>query len=157
NLEIASGLLESNPAAARELIEDLQREARRALTDVQEVAARVFPSLLEADGMVPELRAAASRTGVPARFAVQLDGAVPPAHAGALYFCVLDVFQRAPAGTPVTVSVRREEGALDFVVVADCDLGTERGAPHDRIEALGGVVKIASGDDRTSLVGSLPL
>jgi signal transduction histidine kinase len=157
NLEVATGSLDGDLEAARALLGDLQREARRALTEVQELATRIYPPLLEAGGIVPELRAAASRAGVPASFAVELDGALAAALAGALYFCALDVFEHAPAGTPVEVSARREDGSLAFEVVAGCDLGTEPGTPHDRIEALGGVVTITSSGDRTTVAGSLPL
>jgi signal transduction histidine kinase len=156
NLEVVSGSVVSDPAAARALLRDLQREARRALAEVQELATRIFPSLLEAGGIVPELRAAASRAGVPASFAVELDGAVPTTVTSALYFCVLDVFERAPAGTPVEVRVRRENGALAFEVVADHDLGTARSAAHDRIEALGGRVTVTSEGDQTSVSSFLP-
>jgi signal transduction histidine kinase len=157
NLQVAAGSVDSDPAAAKALIEDLQREARRALSEMQELATRIFPPLLDAGGLVPELRAAAGRAGVPARLAVELDGAVPSTAAGAVYFCALDVFERAPAATPVEVIVRREEGALAFEVIAECDLGTERRAAHDRIEALGGHVTITSGGDRTTVAGSMPL
>ena len=140
NLEVAAGSLDSDPAAAKALLDELQREARRALTEMQELANRVFPPLLDAGGLVAELRAAASRAGVPARIDVDVDVVMmsPPEIAGAVYFCALDVFERAPAGTPVVVSVRGEEGALAFEIDADGDLGSERRAPHDRVEALGG-------------------
>ena len=156
-LEIASRSLDRDPVATRALLDDLRGEARRALAAVQELADRVFPALLQAGGMVPELRAAASRAGVPATFVVELDGAVPPAPAGALFFCVIDVFDRVAAGTPVEVSVRHQDGALAFEVVAGCDLGSERRASHDRIEALEGTVTITSGADRTIVAGSVPL
>jgi len=157
NLEVVSGALDGDPAGARAVLEDLQREARRALTEVQELAARVFPSLLDAGGLVPELRAAAGRAGVSAVLAVHLDDAVAPALAAALYFCALDVFERSPAGTTVEVSVRRNNDALAFDIVAACELGTDRRAAHDRIEALGGVVTITSEGDRTCVAGALPL
>ena len=64
NLEVAAGSVDSDPAAAKALLEELQRETRRALTEMQELANRVFPALLEAGGLVAELRAAASRAGV---------------------------------------------------------------------------------------------
>jgi signal transduction histidine kinase len=155
NLEVAAGSVDSDPAAAKALLEELQREARRALTEMQELATRIFPPLLEAGGLVAELRAAASRAGVPARIAV--DAAYPPQVAGAVYFCVLDVFERAPAGTPVDVTVRGEEGGVAFEIDADGDLGSERRAPHDRVEALGGRLTITAGDGRTTVAGSLPL
>jgi signal transduction histidine kinase len=157
SLEIAAGSVDSDPAAAKALLEDLQREARRAMTEMQELANRIFPPLLEAGGLVPELRAAASRAGMPARIDLDIDVTVPPEIAGAAYFCALDVIERAPAGTPVAVSVRGTEGTLAFEVVAECDLGTERRVAHDRLEALGGRVTITSEGDRTTVAGSLPL
>jgi signal transduction histidine kinase len=157
NLEVAAGSMDSDPAAAKALLDELQREARRALTEMQELAYRIFPPLLEAGGLVAELRAAASRAGVPARIAVDVDASPPPDIAGAVYFCVLEAFERAPAGTPVAVSVRGEEGALAFEIHVDGDLGGERRAPHDRVEALGGQVTIIAGSDRTIVAGSMPL
>ena len=156
NLEVAAGSVDSDPAAAKALLDELQREARRALTEMQELANRIFPPLLEAGGLVAELRAAASRAGVPARIDVDVVSS-PREIAGAVYFCALDVFERAPAGTLVVVRVRGEEGALAFEIDADGDLGSERRAPHDRVEALGGQVKITAGGDRTTVAGSLPL
>jgi signal transduction histidine kinase len=157
NLEIVASRLGSDPAGAKILLDELQREARRALTEIQELAGRIFPPLLEAGGLVVELRAAASRAGVPARLDVSLTGSTPPTIAGAVYFCALDVFERAPDGTPVSVDVQADEGALVFVIAAERDLGTERRAVHDRIEALGGRVTVTSDGDRTTVAGSLPL
>jgi signal transduction histidine kinase len=157
NLEVVAGSVVSEPAAAKALLDELQRETRRALSEMQELANRVFPALLETGGLVAELRAAASRAGVPARIAIDAETVAPLEIAGAVYFFALDAFERAPAGTPMEVSVRGEVGALTFEVVADCDLGTERRAPHDRVEAMGGRVTITSEGDRTTVAGSVPL
>jgi signal transduction histidine kinase len=157
NLEVAAGSLDSDPAAARAILDELRLEARRALTEIQELANRIFPPLLAVGGLVAELRAAAARADVPARISVEVDVVAPPEIAGAVYFCALDVFERAPTGTPVAVSVRSEPEALVFEIVAESDLGTDRRAPHDRIEALGGRVVITSEGDGTALTGSLPL
>ncbi len=159
NLEVAAGSLDSDPAAARTILDELQREARRALTEVQELATRVFPPLLDVGGLVAELRAAASRAGVQARIDVDVDvvKTSPSEIVGAVYFCVLDVFERALDGTLVVVSVRDEAGGLGFEIDVDGDLGSERRAPHDRVEALGGRVTITAGNDRTTVVGSLPV
>jgi signal transduction histidine kinase len=157
NLEVAAGSVDSDPAAAKALLGELQREVRRTLTETQELANRIFPPLLEAGGLVAELRAAASRAGVQARLDVDVDASLPPEIAGAVYFCVVDTFERAPAGTRVVVSVRREEGVLAFELEADGDLGSERRAAHDRGEALGGQVRIIVRGDRTIVAGSLPL
>ena len=157
NLQVLASSLDSDPGAARTLLDELQRETRRALTELQELATRIFPPLLEVGGLVAELRAAAIRAGVPARIGVDADASCPPEVAGALYFCALDVFERTPAGTPVAVSVRGGEGAIAFEVIADRDLGTERLASQDHLEALGGRVTITAGEDRITVAGSLPL
>ena len=157
NLEVAAGSVDPDPVAAKALLDELQREARRALTEMQELATRVFPPLLDAGGLVAELRAAASRAGVPARIDVDVDASSPPEIAGAVYFCALDAFERAPAGSPVVVSVRGEEGVLVFEIDVDVDLGSERRAPHDRVEALGGQVTITARSDGTTVAGSLPI
>jgi len=157
NLEVAASWLDSDPAAARALLNELQREVRRALAEMQELANRVFPALLEAGGLVPELRAAAARTGVSVRIEADVAAPSPPELAGAVYFCALDAFERAPDGTPVAVNVRTEPEALIFEIVAECELGSERRAPHDRVEALGGRVTVTLEGDRTMIGGSLPL
>ena len=157
NLEVVAGSVDSDPGSAKALLDELQRETRRALTDMQELANRVFPALLEAGGLVPELRAAASRAGVPVRLAADVHVTVPPEVVGAVYFCALDVFEQTPDGTQVAVNVRSEPEALIFEVVADGDLGSERRAPHDRVEALGGQVTITAGSGRTTVAGSLPI
>lgn len=157
NLEVVAGSVDSDPTAAKALLDELQRETRRAITEMQELANRIFPPLLEAGGLVAELRAAASRAGVQVGLAADVHVTVPPEVAGAVYFCALDAYQRAPAGTPVMVSVRGEEGALEFEIDVDGALGSERRAPYDRVEALGGRVTITSEGDRTTVAGSLPL
>lgn len=157
NLEVVAGSVDSDPTAAKALLDELQRETRRAITEMQELANRIFPPLLEAGGLVAELRAAASRAGVQVGLAADVHVTVPPEVAGAVYFCALDAYQRAPAGTPVMVSVRGEEGALAFEIDVDGALGSERRAPYDRVEALGGRVTITSEGDRTTVAGSLPL
>ena len=75
-----------------------------------------------------------------------------------MYFCCLEVLERAADGARATVTVREEEGALVFEVVEDG--GSEAGLERlgDRVEALGGRLTILSepgGGIRVS--GSLPL
>ena len=89
---------------------------------MQELANRVFPALLEAGGLVAELRAAASRAGVPVRLTADVDVRVPSALAGAVYFCALDAFERALVDAPVMVNVRGEGGMLVFEIDVEGDL-----------------------------------
>ncbi len=123
---------------------------------MQELANRIFPPLLEAGGLVAELRAAASRAGVPARIAVDVSPCRRRSPAPSTSACWTCSSARRPALRSM-VSVRGEEGALAFEIDVEGDLGSERRAPHDRVEALGGRVTITAGDGRTTVAGSLPL
>jgi glucose-6-phosphate-specific signal transduction histidine kinase len=69
----------------------------------------------------------------------------------------LDVLERAAAGT-VAISVRNEEEAVAFEIVAEGDLDAEGLPLRDRVEALGGRLTITerSGGE-ISVAGSLPL
>ena len=156
NLEVLAASIDSDPAGAKGLLDELRGEARRALTDVRELAGRIFPPLLEAGGLIPELRAAAARAHLPVTIEASAASGLPPSLAAPVYFCVLDVLERAPAGATIGVRVRDEEGAIAFEVEADADLGTDRRAAHDRIEALGGSVSITAADGRTTIAGTLP-
>lgn len=156
NLEVLATSIDADPVAAKALLEELRRGVTRALTESRELAGRIFPPLLEAGGLVPELRAAAARAHVRITVEAPAAGGLPPALAAPVYFCALDMVDRAPAGTTISVLVRDEEGAIAFEVVADADLGSDRRAAHDRIEALGGSVSITTADGRTTIAGSLP-
>lgn len=82
---------------------------------------------------------------------------IPSEVAGAVYFCCLDVLERATDAT-TTITVREQPRALAFEVVADGDVEAERSPLRDRVEALGGSLTIRSEPGpRTVWTGSLPL
>jgi glucose-6-phosphate-specific signal transduction histidine kinase len=101
--------------------------------------------------------------GVPTRIDVAADAGYPPEVAGAVYFCCLEVLERAGDGARATVTVRHEEGALVFGILCE-GAGSEAPASHavfsqsrDRIEALGGQLTISEPGRGTRVSGSLPL
>jgi len=58
----------------------------------------------------------------------------------------------------VAISVRNEERAVVFEIVADGDVDAERLALRDRVEAFGGRVTITEGSGgEMTVAGSLPL
>ena len=156
NLEIAAASVDSDPAAARKLLDEIGEDTRRTLEETRKLAEQIYPPLLEAGGLVPALRAAAASADVKTRIDVVAGTTCPPEIAGAVYFCCLDVLSRAAPGTPGAISVRNQEGAVAFEIVAGCDVDAER--LRDRIEAFGGSVTIAARPGgETSVAGSLPL
>lgn len=157
NLDLAAASVDVDPAQAQRLLGELRRDVQEALEETRALADRIYPPLLEAGGLGVALRAAAAGADVPIRIDISIEGACPGEIAGVVYFCCLDVLERAEARTPIAVTVREEEGALTFEVVADCDVGADLPS-RDRIEALGGRLTIRVGPDhQTHVVGSMPL
>lgn len=157
NIELAAASVDADPAATKSLLAELRGDLQLALDETRELAARIYPPLLEAGGLGVALRAAAASADRPIRIEVELGKDRPPAIVGAVYFCCLDVIERADARAPVTVTVRTEAGALTFEIAADVDVG-EALASRDRVEALGGQLDIRDGPGRqTRMTGSLPL
>jgi len=159
NLQLTAGLLDANPTAAKTLLEEVGRDVQQALDESGKLAHRIYPPLLEAGGLAAALRSAAVSANAPTRIDIEAGAAYPPEVAGAVYFCCLEVLERAAAGAPATVTVRDEGGALAFEVVADCAKSdAELLGLRDRVEALGGRLTIRSESGRrTRVAGSLPL
>jgi len=158
NAELAAASLDADPSAAKEFLAGIAEDTRQALEETRKLAERIHPPLLEAGGLVAALRAAAANADVPTAIDVAAGTTCPPEIAGAVYFCCLDVLERAAAGTPVAISVWSEEGAVAFNIVAEGDLDTERLPLLDRVDALGGRLTITEGSGaEISLAGSLPL
>jgi signal transduction histidine kinase len=164
NLQLARRLAYADPAAAKALIDEMGRDVQQALDEMGKLAHRIYPPLLEAGGLAVALRAAAVSVGVRTRIEVAAGAGYPPEVAGAVYFCCLEVLERAGDGARATVTVRDEEGALSFEVVED-GAGSAATASaglldrlRDRVEALGGQLTVQSELGRgTRVSGSLPL
>jgi signal transduction histidine kinase len=164
NLELARRLADADPAAAKALLEEMGRNVHQALEDTGLLAQRIYPPLLEAGGLAIALRTAAASVGVPTRIEVPAGLDCPPEVAGTVYFCCLEVLERADQGARAMATVREEQGALAFEVVAD-DAGPAAAASAgvlsrlcDRVEALGGELTVRSEPgDGIRVSGSLPL
>jgi signal transduction histidine kinase len=158
NVELAAASVDTDPAAARKLLAEIGEDVRQALDDARKLAHRIYPPLLEAGGLVAALRAAAVSADAKTKIDVAAGTTCPPEIAGAVYFSCLEVLERAGAGTPVAISVRNEEAAVVFEIVADRDIDAERLALHERVEAFGGRVTTTEGSGGEIIVaGSLPI
>jgi signal transduction histidine kinase len=158
-VQLAAGLLDADPAAAKTLLEEIGRGVQQALDETARLAHRIYPPLLEAGGLAAALRSAAASANAPTRIEVEGAAAYPPEVAGTVYFCCLDVLVRAAAGSPTAITVRDEGKELAFEVVAECAYSeAELLGLRDRVEALGGGLTIsAESGGLTRVAGSLPL
>jgi len=164
NLQLARELTDDDPTAAKALLDEMGRDVQQALEETGKLAHRIYPPLLEAGGLAAAVRAAAASAGVRIHIEVTAGTGCPPEVAGVVYFCCLEVLERAGDGAQATVSVREEEGALVFEIAEDgagsrpTASGEALGRSRDRVEALGGRLTIESEHGRGIRVsGSLPL
>jgi signal transduction histidine kinase len=158
-LQLAAGLVDADPASAKTMLEEMGRGVQLALGEAGQLAHRIYPPLLEAGGLAVALRWAAARAKVPTRIDIDAHATYPPEVVRAVYLCCLEVLERAAVGGEAAVTVRDEEAALAFEVVADwANSGDELDRLRDRIEALGGRLTIGSRTGHaTRVAGSIPL
>ena len=137
------------------------------LTEVQEISRGIHPSILSKGGLAPALGALARRAAIPVEIAVQPQGRLPADVEVAAYYIVAEgvanVIKHARA-TRATVSVAADGGELridvrdDGIGGADPRAGSGLVGLRDRVEALGGMIDIASASGAgTTLSVTLPL
>jgi signal transduction histidine kinase len=140
-LELARELLDSDPAAARNVLDELAPQVERALADVRELAVTVYPSILSARGLVDALRSLDVETADLARYPLELEEAV--------YFSC-----EALRGCATRGRVWSDGFALslEFVGITAVE-GDELSHARERLAAVGGQLELSAG--RVS--GTVPL
>src|SRR6476646_11294130 len=66
NLQLLGQAVDSDPAAAGRVLQDMGRDVQRGLDETVRLAQRIYPPMLEAGGLGALLRSAAVDAGVPA-------------------------------------------------------------------------------------------
>jgi signal transduction histidine kinase len=157
NLQLVRELTDADPAAAKALLAEIARDVQQALDETTQLAHKIYPPL-DAVSFATTLRSAAIRAG--ARVSVDLlaQERYSTEIAVALYWSWLDVLEQLGDGASAALRVRDHDGALAFELVADSDqLDTALERLHDRIEALGGRMRIhVEPGPRTRVNGSVP-
>jgi len=170
NLQLARQLADSDPAAARTLLDEIGGDVREALECVRALAQRIYPPLLLDRGLTDALGAVGAGTGIRTRVQVATRDRYAPDIEAAVYFCCLEALQNASkhagAGALATVRLWHEQSELLFEIVDNCagfEPRPERwgeGLMHmsDRLAALGGVLTVSSELGRgTRIAGRIPL
>jgi signal transduction histidine kinase len=154
--------VDADPAAAKALLEEMERDVQQALDEAARLAQRIYPPLLEAGGLAAALRSAAVGAGIPASVDVAAASTYAPELARTVYLCWLEVLANAGGEARATVTVREQDGALTFEFgeagarLAEAAGGLDR--LRDRVEALGGRLTAEPDAARgTRVYGSLPL
>jgi signal transduction histidine kinase len=140
-------------ADARARLGQARSEIAASLGELREVARGIHPAVVSAHGLAIALEQLAARAPVPVQLNVKVEGRLPERLEVAVFYIVSEslanVGKHANA-TSVTVEVARTNGQVVVEVVddgiggADTELGTGLRGLADRVEALGGRLRIWS-------------
>lgn len=140
-LELARELLDSDPAAARSLLEELAAQVGDALERVRTLAETVYPSILPARGLTDALRSLDVETADLERYPLEIEEAV--------YFSCRALRSRAGRARVWADGAELRLELLGVTAVEDDELSQAR----ERIAVVGGQLDLSA--DRVS--ASVPL
>jgi signal transduction histidine kinase len=170
-ISLARNQLVRGSALTVETLEEAQEEARLALADLRRLVRGIHPSVLTDRGLVEALESLASRhvVSVEVKTATALRARRFDADVeGAAYFVVSEALAniaKYACADEVVISLDAANGRLDVAVVDngigfDADAVDSGGLENlrDRVWALGGSLRVESGDGRgTRVQASIPI
>ncbi|MCB0971790.1 MAG: sensor histidine kinase, partial [Acidimicrobiales bacterium] len=152
-LGAAREAMDDDPEAGRALVADAHEEAKAALKEIRDLVRGIHPVILEDRGLDAALSAVVARSPVPVALDVRAEPRPPAAVESATYFVVnealVNVARHAQA-TRASVSIARAGDRLvievhdDGVGGADASLGTGLQGLRERVDGLGGDLRVIS-------------
>lgn len=149
DLGLASERIDTDPAAARQLVLEGQEQARHALAELRDLVRGIAPSILVDRGLVPALSSIAGRGPVPTSIRSELAAGerLPAAVERAAYFVVAEALANvAKHSGAMRCEVRcRKEGERLVVEVWDDGTGGASVQPGGGLAGLAGRVEGVDG------------
>jgi signal transduction histidine kinase len=149
-LSLLEKRLPAQPAVTHEL-DAARREIALSLEELRDVARGIHPAVLSSHGLAVALESLAARAPLPVRLRMDVEGRLPERVEVAAYYVVSEslanVAKHAQAAA-ATVFLGRDHGRLVVEVVddgvggADTELGSGLRGLADRVEALGGRLRV---------------
>jgi len=161
DLKLARGKLDSDPAAAANLLDASIEDLAEATRELRELARGIHPALLTDRGLGPALEAIASRAPIPVEVAPVPDMRLPGPVESAAYFVVAEALTNVSKYSDAThaeVTVTRANGRVvvevrdDGVGGADPGAGSGLSGLADRVAALDGSLAVESPRGRGTVV-----
>jgi signal transduction histidine kinase len=151
SLGMARGKLDSDPAAAAELVAEAHEEAMRALAEIRDLARGIHPAVLTDRGLDAAVSALAGRCPVPVEIDVPLRARLPEAVESTAYFFIAEALTnvaRHSRASAARVSASLHAGHL-VIEVEDDGIG---GASWTEGTGLRGLAdRLAAFDGRLAL------
>jgi signal transduction histidine kinase len=138
-----------------------------AVEDLQEISRGIHPAILSKGGLGPALQALAHRSPIPVNLDITTDVRLAEPIEVAAYFVASEALANAAKysqASRIDVSLERRDGSLvlsvgdDGVGGADAARGSGIVGLNDRVEALGGSLRVDSRPGQGTQIGAqLPL
>ena len=169
NLRLAKDVVEEDPKAAVEMLEDLGIAVQDTIKELRELAHGIYPPLLVDSGLTEALKAVANRSPLDVELTTEGIGRYGRDIEAAIYFCCLEALQNAGKHAPesrVELRIWEESGGLLFEVsdngpgfdIEKAKQGHGYVNMMDRLGAIGGAVRWESQlGIGTTIRGSVPL
>jgi len=170
SLGLKLGTMKADPPtgdALKEQLDDLTEDARSVFDDLVEIARGIHPAILSQGGLSLALKALARRSAVPVKLHAHIDGPLPDEVEVAAYYVGAEALTNTAKygrASVVHMDVTTDGGTLRLKVrddgIGGAHLGKGSGLVglQDRVEALGGTIKIDSpAGSGTCVVVSLPI
>lgn len=153
-LGLAQQKIDSDPAAAKALIDEAHTSTKAAITELRQLARGIHASVLDDRGLDAALSALAARSPVPVTLDVRLDGRCSRTAEAALYFSIAESITNAAkhsraSDCRVTVRRRTEAGATWlWARVEDNGVGGARVVPGGGLDGIVNRIVAAGGTSR---------
>jgi signal transduction histidine kinase len=156
SLSMRLAMLAASPTASPRIRTDLHEVSELLLGVMDElrgIACGIFPAVLSQGGLAPALRTLARRSAVPAEIRVDIDSRLPTSIEAAAYYLVSEMLTNTAkhacaSGVDVRASVVDQMLHVsvtdDGIGGADAAKGSGLVGIHDRVEAVGGQLRIHS-------------
>ena len=168
-LRLADSLIERDASKAHDLLADLQGRTSQTLEDLRDLARGIYPPLLADQGLPAAIEAQARRSPVSVTVDPDGVGRYDQDVEAAIYFACLEALNNVAKyadASSARIRLWQEDGQLGFEVSDDgrgFDVTSARSGSglqgiSDRIEAVGGSVRVASSPGSgTRLSGWIPV
>lgn len=166
DLGLAREKIESDPAAARALIESSHEESKRVLADLRDLVRGIHPAVLTDRGLDAAISAIAGRSPVPVEVDIELDSRQAEEVEGTAYFVVVEALTNIAKhsnASKARVHIRRRGSWLELEISdngrggANLGQGSGLRGLQDRILALDGRFSLSSPPGRgTSIRVEIP-
>jgi signal transduction histidine kinase len=155
SLGMAKEKMDSDPEAARALVDEAHREAKNALVELRDLARGLHPPVLTDRGLHAAVAGLASRAPVPVEVDLRVTRRAPPSIEGIAYFVISESLTNVArhSGARRARALVADEGNRLVVEVSDDGIG---GASADRGSGLRGLADRVRAVDGTFLVTSPP-